>query len=84
MLSPPHFVVVAGVRDAEIANLAPREAREWSDHWVALAAQEHEARVALQRLLLRRLGTSVIVSSPELLDRALLTEYEALRRSRAV
>jgi uncharacterized protein (DUF58 family) len=84
LLSPPHFVVVAGVRGAEIASLATQTAREWSDPWVALAAQEHEARVALQRLLLRRLGTSVIVAAPELLDRALLTEYEALRRSRAV
>ena len=74
LLSPPHFVVVAAVR----------EAREWSDPWVALAAQEHEARVTLQRLLLRQLGTSVIVSPPELLDRKLLAEYEALRRSRAV
>lgn len=74
LLSPPHFVVVAEAR----------EAREWSDPWVALAAQEHEARVALQRLLLRQLGTSVVVAPPESLDRALLAEYEALRRSRAV
>ena len=66
------------------ASLATQTAREWSDPWVALAAQEHEARVALQRLSLRRLGTSVIVAAPELLDRALLTEYETLRRSRAV
>jgi uncharacterized protein (DUF58 family) len=84
LLSPPHFVVVAGVRGAEIASLAVKEAREWSDPWVALAAQEHEARVTLQRLSLQRLGTSVIVAPPESLDRMLLAEYEALRRSRRV
>jgi uncharacterized protein (DUF58 family) len=84
LLSPPHFVVVAGVRGTEITRLASREAHEWLDPWVALAAQEHEARVALQRLLLRRLGTSVIVATPELLDRTLLAQYESLRRSRAV
>jgi uncharacterized protein (DUF58 family) len=84
LLSPPHLVVVAGVRSPEIASLAVREAREWRDPWVALAAQEHEARVALQRLQLRRLGAPVIVARAELLEKSLLTEYEALRRSRRV
>ncbi len=84
LLSPPHFVVVAGIRSPDIATLAVSEARTWSDPWVALAAQEHEARVALQRLLLRRLGAPVVVTSAELLEKALLAEYEALRRSRRV
>jgi uncharacterized protein (DUF58 family) len=84
LLSPPHFVVVAGIRNPEIASLAVREAREWSDPWIALAAQEHEARVALQRLLLRRLGAPVIVAPADLLEKTLLAEYEALRRSRRV
>jgi uncharacterized protein (DUF58 family) len=84
LLSPPHFVVVAGVRSPEIAKLAVGEAREWSDPWVALAAQEHEVRVALQRMLLRRLGAPVIVTPAEQLEKALLAEYEMLRRSRRV
>lgn len=84
LLSPPHLVVVAGVRSPEIASLAMREAREWRDPWVALAAQEHEERVALHRLQLRRLGAPVIVTSAELLEKSLLAEYEALRRSRRV
>jgi uncharacterized protein (DUF58 family) len=84
LLSPPHLVVVAGVRSPEIAGLAVREAREWRDPWVALAAQEHEERVALQRLRLRRLGAPVIVARAQLLEKSLLTEYEALRRSRRV
>jgi hypothetical protein len=61
-----------------------RQAREWSDPWIALAAQEHETRVALQRLLLRRLGAPVIVAPADLLERTLLAEYEALRRTRRV
>jgi len=84
LLSPPHLVVVAGVRGAEIASLAVKEAREWRDPWVALAAQQHEERVALHRLQLRRLGAPVIVAPAELLEKSLLVEYEALRRSRRV
>lgn len=80
LLSPPHFVVVAGVSSPEVAGLASREAREWRDPWVALAAQEHQARVALQRLLLQRLGAPVVVAGAEMLERSLLAEYEALRR----
>jgi uncharacterized protein (DUF58 family) len=84
LLSPPHFVVVAGIRSPEIARLAVGEAREWRDPWIALAAQEHEERVALQRTLLRRLGAPVIVASAQMLEKALLAEYESLRRSRRV
>jgi uncharacterized protein (DUF58 family) len=84
ILSPPHFVVVAGVSSPEIARLAVGEAREWSDPWIALAAQEHEARVALQRMLLRRLGAPVIVTAADRLEKALLAQYEVLRRSRRV
>ena len=47
-------------------------------------AQEHEARVNRQRLLLRRLGAPVVVTSADLLEKALLSEYESLRRSRRV
>jgi uncharacterized protein (DUF58 family) len=84
LLSPPHFVVVAGVRSPEIANLAVAEARESNDPWVALAAQEHERRVALQRMLLRRLGAPVVVASADRLEGALLAEYESLHRGRRV
>lgn len=84
LLSPPHLVVVAGVRSPESASLAVREAREWRDPWIALAAQEHEERVTLHCLQLRRLGAPVVVARAELLEKSLLTEYEALRRSRRV
>lgn len=84
LLSPPHLVVVAGVRNPEIASLAVAEAREGRDPWVALAAQEHEARVALHRMQLGRLGAPVITAPAELLEKTLLAQYEALRRTRRV
>jgi hypothetical protein len=37
-----------------------------------------------QRLLLQRLGAPVVVASADLLEKALLSEYESLRRSRRV
>jgi uncharacterized protein (DUF58 family) len=84
LLSPPHLVVVAGVHSAEIAALAHREAAGWRDPWIALAAQEHESRANAQRLLLRKLGAPVIATKEELLEQAVFTEYESLRRSRRV
>lgn len=84
LLSPPHLAVVAGVRNEEIAALAQRTACGWQDPWVALAAAEHEARAALQRSLLRRLGAPVVSAPPGLLERAVFAEYEALRRRRRV
>ena len=84
LLSPPHLVVVAGVRSPEIATLARREARTWADPWIALAAAEHETRSAAQRALLERLGAPVVVAPPETLEEAVFAEYEALRRARRV
>ncbi len=84
LLAPPHLVVIAGVRSTEIAELSRREARGWRDPWIALAAQEHETRAAAQRILLRRLGAPVIATKEDLLEQAVFTEYEALRRSRRV
>jgi uncharacterized protein (DUF58 family) len=84
ILSPPHLVVVAGVQSVEISELAHREAVGWRDPWVALAAQEHEARASAQRALLRRLGAPVIATREEFLEQAVFDEYEALRRSRRI
>jgi uncharacterized protein (DUF58 family) len=84
LLSPPHLVVVAGVRSREIAALAHRDARDWRDPWIALAAAEHEARVAAQQLLLQRLGAPVVSAVPEELEEAVFARYESLRRTRRV
>ncbi len=84
LLSPPHLVVVAGIRSTGIAELAQADAREWKDPWMSLAAQEHENRAEARRSLLRRLGAPVIASSPELLEQRVFAQYESLRRSRRI
>jgi uncharacterized protein (DUF58 family) len=84
LMSPPHLVVVAGVRSPQIAALAQSEAREWADPWVALAAAEHETRAAAQRLLLQRRGIPVVAAAAELLEQRVFAQYEALRRTRRV
>lgn len=84
LLAPPHLVLIAGVRSAEIGALARGVASDWRDPWVALAASEHEAQASAQRLLLKRLGAPVVVAAPERLEQAVLREYEALRRARRV
>jgi uncharacterized protein (DUF58 family) len=84
LLSPPHLVVVAGIHSPEISDLARREARDWKDPWVSLAAQEHETRAESQRALLRRLGAPVIAATEGLLEQKVLAEYESLRRSRRI
>jgi uncharacterized protein (DUF58 family) len=84
LLSPPHLVVVAGIRSAQIPELAKREAHDWLDPWISLAAEEHESRAQAQRALLRRLGAPVIAATEDLLERKVLAEYELLRRSRRI
>jgi uncharacterized protein (DUF58 family) len=84
LLSPPHLAVVASVSSPEIAELAVATARGWRDPWVALAAQEHEARAAGRRAALRRLGAPVIAARAEVLEQAVLNEYEFLRRARRI
>ena len=61
-----------------------QEAKDVDDPWIALAAQEHEARAAARCVLLRRQGTPVVAVREELLEQAVLEEYERLRRARRV
>ena len=84
LLSPPHLVVVAGVHSAELGALARERASSWRDPWVALAASEREIRAVNLRALLRRLGAPVIAAREELLEAAVLAEYESLRRARRI
>lgn len=84
LLSPPHLVVVAGVENTEVVELATRPAREWLDPWVALAAREEEVRAGAQRIVLRRLGVPVVCVRETLLEKAVIAQYESLRRTRRV
>jgi len=84
LLSPPHLTVVAGVHSAELGDLARTPARGWRDPWVALAASERETRALSLRALLRRLGAPVVAARDELLEAAVLNEYDSLRRARRI
>lgn len=84
LLSPPHVVVVAGVQNTEVRALASQSGRDWLDPWVSLAAQEQEARAVAHRVLLRRLGAPVVYAREELLEHAVIAQYEALRRTRRI
>ena len=84
LLAPPHLVIVGGLQSGEIEALAHREATEWQDPWVALAAAEHQRRAAGQRALLQSLGASVVTAPAQRLERELFARYEALRRSRRI
>jgi uncharacterized protein (DUF58 family) len=84
LLAPPHLVLVAGVRGGEVQGLARRDAREWHDPWVALAASEHEQRALAQRALLRRRGVEVVAATAADLQAALFERYETLRRARRI
>jgi hypothetical protein len=84
LVAAPHLVLVGGVHSGEIDALAQREAHDWQDPWIALAAAEHAARGAAHRRLLRRLGAPVVSAVAEHLDQAVFAEYAALRRSRRI
>ena len=84
LLSPPHLLVAAGVRSAEVIGLAEAEAHSWRDPWVALAARERETRASAYRAMLQRLGVTVVAESEERLQAAVLAQYELLRRARRI
>jgi hypothetical protein len=80
LLTPPHLVVVAGVVGTEAAALAKREAADWRDPWIALAALEQQQRTRAQVEVLRRLGVPVVAATADRVERAVFAEYESLRR----
>ncbi len=84
LLSPPHLAMVAGVRSAELAELALRPAVGWRDPWMSLAALEQESRTDAQIRALRQGGTPVVATREAQLEDAVLQQYVALRRRRRI
>ena len=84
LLAPPHLVVVAGMQSGEITQLARRAAHQWQDPYVAIAAAEHERRVAGQRARLQRLGAPVVAAPAARLEEEVFARYETLRRLRRI
>ena len=84
LLAPPHLALVAGVRSAELAELAMRPAVGWRDAWGSLAALEQESRTDAQIRVLRQGGTPVVATREAQLEEAVLQQYVALRRRRRI
>ncbi|MGB8327421.1 MAG: DUF58 domain-containing protein, partial [Steroidobacteraceae bacterium] len=84
VLSPPHLALVGGVRDPEIARVAFAPARGWRDPWVSLASAEHEARTRARIGRLHAAGVPAVATRADLLERAVIDEYEMLRRRRRI
>lgn len=84
LLSPPHLVVLAGVRDAQLEELAQAPAREAADAWIALAAQAQLQAARAQRARLARLGAPVVHERPGRLEAAVFASYARLRRTRRI
>lgn len=81
-LMPPHLALVAGVRSADVADLAVLPARAWRDPWISLAAQTELRRTQRHLTHLRATG-SPVVYVPELqLEQAVFDAYETLRLRR--
>ncbi len=85
LLSPPHLVVVAGVQNVEIAELARRRSgRAGATRGSRWPRRSMSCAPSAQRARLRRLGAPVIATKEELLESAVFAEYESLRRSRRI
>lgn len=84
LLAPPHLALVAGVRSAELTELAMRSAVGWRDAWTSLAALEQESRTDAQIRVLRQRGTPVVATREAQLEEAVLREYVTLRRRRRI
>jgi uncharacterized protein (DUF58 family) len=83
-LTPRHQPMVAAPHAAEISRLARREASDWRDPAISLAAREHAQRAQAQLANLRRRGIVVLDEPDDQLDRAVLDAYLQLRRRRRV
>lgn len=79
LLTPPHLVVFAGAVDGAVDALARRPARDDRDVWIALAAREHEERLAAGLRRLQRRGAPVVMAPPERLEPTVLATYARLR-----
>ena len=84
LLTPPHLAMLAGVRSTEIIAMRDKPVTSWRDPWISIAAGEHESRASAQRLMLRRLGAPVVAAREDLLEDAVLAEYERLRQLRRI
>jgi len=84
LLSPKHFVLIAGCESARIEALTAARVREPLGAYRALAAIEYCNSVAGNVRALRALGAAAITARSPHLDRAIFDAYREHRRRRRV
>jgi uncharacterized protein (DUF58 family) len=84
LLSPKHFVLIAGFESARISALPAGRAREPLGAYRALAAVEYCNTLAGNARALRALGAAALTARPEHLDRAVFEAYREHRQRRRV
>jgi len=84
LLSPKHFVLIAGFESARISALMSARAGEPLGAYRALAAAEYCKTVAGNVRALRALGAAAVTARPEHLDGAVFEAYREHRRRRRV
>jgi len=84
LLSPKHFVLIAGFESARISALPAARTREPLGAYRALAAVEYCNALAGNVRGLKALGAAAITASPEHLDQAVFEAYREHRRRRRV
>lgn len=84
LLSPKHFVLIAGLESARITALPAAGAREPMGAYRALAALEYCDTLAGNVRALRALGAAAVTARPEHLDRAVFDAYREHRLRRQI
>ena len=84
LLTPQHLPLIAAINDEAVERLASAEADSWHSPFQILAATDLLHRMRVQQGRAQRLGTEVIATAADELDRALIARYQTLRRRRRV
>jgi len=84
LLSPKHFVLIAGFESARISALPAASTREPLGAYRALAAVDYCNSLAGNVRALRALGAAAITARPEHLDQAVFEAYRGYRQRRRV
>ncbi len=84
LLRPKHLPLVVAVRDPEIDALTERDASDWRDPYISLAAIEYRRDVKVISQRLQRLGANIVEATPAELGNTVMHRYQQLRQLRRV
>lgn len=84
LLRGKHLPVVCGLLGPELFELRDREARQWIDPFVSLAAAEQIGRLRAAASALRQLGAPVVLAAPASYEESVFSTYDRMRARRRV